>query len=77
MAKLKHTFFVIVASPQQQVAPRSCYIAQDGCITMLSSKAVKFSSLANAIEFAKEKHIGLNAFTYVDLKDFTDLEMQG
>jgi hypothetical protein len=43
----------------------------------LSSKAVKFSSLANAIEFAKEKRIALNALTYIDLKDFTDLEMQG
>ncbi len=77
MAKLKQTFFVIVASPQQQVAPRTCYIAQDGSITMLSSKAVKFSSLADAIEFAEEKRIVLNALTYIDLKDFTDLEMQG
>ena len=77
MAKPKQTFFVIVASPHQQVAPRTCYISQDGSITMLSSKAVKFRSLAGAMEFAKGKRIALNAFTYIDRKDFTDVETQG
>ena len=77
MAKPRQTVFVIVASPHRQVAPRTCYISQDGSITMLSSNAVRFSRLADAIEFAEEKCIALNAFTYIDRKDFTDLEMQG
>jgi hypothetical protein len=72
MAKPKQAFFVIIASPQQQVAPGSCYIAQDGSTTMMSSKAAKFLSLADAKEFVEENRIALNAFTYIDLKIFID-----
>jgi hypothetical protein len=77
MAKTKQTLFVIFAGPQQQVAPGTCYIAQDASTTMMRSKAAKFHSFADAKEFAKEKHITFNAHTYIGLEDFTDIEMQG
>jgi hypothetical protein len=77
MAKIKQTLFVIFAGPQQQVAPGTCNIAQDGSITMIRLKATKFYRFADAKEFAEEKHVTFNALTYIGLEDFTDLEMQG
>ena len=77
MANTRQTRFVIFAGSQQYVAPGTCYIAQDGTTTMIRPKAARFYSFADAKESAKEKHITFNAFTYVGLEDFTDLEMQG
>jgi hypothetical protein len=37
---------------------------------MLSSKAARFSSLAEAKAFAEANHIALNGHTYIGLKDF-------
>jgi hypothetical protein len=65
--KMKQTWFVIVASPQQQVASGTCYIAQDASPTMMRSNAARFSSFADAQEFAEENRISLNADTYIDL----------
>ena len=62
--KKKQTLFVIFASPQTQVADGTCYIAPDASTTMLSSKAARFFSLADA------NHIALNGHTYIGLKDF-------
>jgi len=64
---MKQTWFVIVARPQQQVAPGTCYIAQDAAPTMMRSNAARFSSFADAKEFAEENRIALNAHTYIDL----------
>jgi hypothetical protein len=64
---MKQTWFVIVARPQQQVAPGTCYIAQDAAPTMMHSNAARFSSFADAKEFAEENRIALNAHTYIDL----------
>jgi hypothetical protein len=61
MAKEKQKLFVIVAGPQKQVAAGTCYIAQDGSLTMMKSKAARFYRFADAIEFAKENHIAFNA----------------
>jgi hypothetical protein len=72
MAKEKQKLFVIVAGPQKQIAPGTCYITQDGTPTMMSSKAARFHSFADAKAFAEEKRIALNAHTYIDLEDFTD-----
>jgi hypothetical protein len=66
-AKMKQTWFVIVASPQQHVAPGTCYIAQDTAPTMIRSEAARFSSFADAKEFAEENRIALNAHTFIDL----------
>jgi hypothetical protein len=66
----KQTQFVIFASPQTQVAAGTCYIAQDASSTMLSSKAARFSSLAEAKAFAEANHIALNGHNYIGLKDF-------
>ena len=77
MAKTKQTLFVIFARPQQYVARGTCYIARDGTTTMITSKAARFDSFAEAKEFAKENHIKFNANTYIGLEDFTEAEMQG
>ena len=66
-AKMKQTWFVIVANPQEQVAPGTCYIAQDASPTMMRSNAARFSSFTDAQEFADENRIALNAQTYIDL----------
>ena len=67
---------MIFAGAQQQVASGTCYIAQDASPTMMTSKAARFDSFADAKEFAEENHIVFNALTYIDLEDFADLEMQ-
>ena len=77
MAKTQQTLFVIVASPQQHVAPGTYYIALDGQPTVMRSKAARFSSFADAKEFAKESRIALNGHTYIGLEDFTDVELKG
>jgi len=77
MAKMQQTLFVIFAGPQQQVAPGAYYIARDGYPTVMRSKAARFSSFADAKEFAKESRIALNGHTYIGLEDFTDLELKG
>ena len=64
---MKQTWFVIVANPQEQVAPGTCYIAQDASPTMMRSNAALFSSFTYAQEFADENRIALNAQTYIDL----------
>jgi hypothetical protein len=63
-------FFVIFAGLMMQVAPGACYIAPDASPTMLSSKAARFSSLAEAKAFVEENRIALNGHTYIGLKDF-------
>ena len=45
--------FVIFASPGKQVALGTCYLAPDASTTMLSSKAARFYSLADAQAFAE------------------------
>jgi len=77
MAKTKRSLFVILTGPQQQVVPSACYIALDGNPTMMRSKSARFSSYADAKEFAKESRILLNGHTYIGLEDFTDLELKG
>jgi hypothetical protein len=67
---VKQTLFVIFASPQTQGAAGTCYIAPDASTTMLSSKAARFYSLAEAKAFADANHIALNGHTYIGLKDF-------
>jgi hypothetical protein len=64
---MKQTWFVIVATPQEQVAPGTCCIAQDASPSMMRSNAARFSSFTDAQEFADENRIALNAQTYIDL----------
>ena len=64
---MKETWFVIVANPQEQVAPGTCYIAQDASPTMMRSNGARFSSFTDAQEFADENRIALNAQTCIDL----------
>jgi hypothetical protein len=66
----KHTLFVIFATPPTHVAPGTCYLAPDASPTMLSSKAARFTTLAEAKAFADANHIALNGHTYIGLKDF-------
>ena len=74
MAKTKQTLFVIVAGPQQQGAPGTCSIAQDGSTTMIRLRAGRFYSFADAKEFAKKSGIALNGHAYIGLEDFIDSE---
>ena len=76
MAKTKQSLFVIFSGPCQRIASGVCYIALDGHPTMMKSKAARFSSFAEAREFAKENRITLNGRTYIGLEDFTSLELK-
>ena len=67
----KQRLFVIFASPEKHVAERTCYLAPDASTTMLSSKAARFYSLADAKTFADANHIALTGHTYIGVKDFT------
>jgi hypothetical protein len=64
---MKQTWFVIVTSPQQQILSGTCYIAQDASPTMIRSNAARFSSVADAQEFAEKNRISLNTETHIDL----------
>jgi hypothetical protein len=66
----KQTLFVIFASPKKHVVLGTCYIAPDASTTMLSSKAARFFSLAEARAFADANHIALNGHTYIGVEDF-------
>jgi hypothetical protein len=64
------TLFVIYASPLKRVGLGPCYLAPDASTTMLSSKAARFYSLADAKAFAEANHIALNGHTYIGVEDF-------
>jgi hypothetical protein len=70
MRETKQALFVIFASLQTQVALGTCYIAPDASTTMLSSRAARFFSLAEAKAFAEANHIALTPRTYIGLKGF-------
>jgi hypothetical protein len=72
MRKTKQALFVIFTSLQKQVALGTCYIAPDASTTMLSSKAARFFSLADAKTFVDANHIELTAHTYIGVEDFID-----
>lgn len=73
-SKLK-TMFVIFAGPQQLESPGTHYIADDGTVTDIKSRAAKFYSYAEATEFAIKNNIELTAVTYIGQEDFTDFEI--
>jgi hypothetical protein len=72
----KHTTYVIFAGPQQFGRPGTRYVAKDGTETDIKSRAAKFYSHYDAVEFAKQKNIELTAITYIGREDFTDFKMQ-
>jgi hypothetical protein len=74
---MKQTLFVIFADPQKQITSGACYIALDGYPTVMRSKAAGFQSFADAKAFAEENRIALNGLTYIDLDDFTDVDLKG
>ena len=76
-ANLKQAHFVIFVSPSPYIAPGSCYIAEDGSPTMMRSRAARFTTLAQAKEFAEANHIVLNTLTYIGLEDCIDLDQAG
>ncbi|CBE68069.1 protein of unknown function [Candidatus Methylomirabilis oxygeniifera] len=76
MSPKRKTLFVIFAGPQQHGGPGTCYIAQDGTITGIRSRAAKFYSFAEAERFAKARNITLSAITYIGQEGFTDFEIQ-
>jgi hypothetical protein len=41
---------------------------------MMRSRAARFTTLAQAKEFAEANHIALNTLTYIGLEDFIDLD---
>ncbi len=76
MSPKRTTVFVIFSGPQQHGRPGTRYIAKDGTITDVRSRAAKFYSFADAQEFAKERTITLTATTYIGQEDFTEFEIQ-
>ncbi len=76
MPRKRKTMFVIFVGPQQHGRPGTRYIAEDGTVTEIRSRAAKFYSFADAQEFAKQMNITLTAITYIGQDDFTDFEIQ-
>lgn len=52
------------------------YIANDGSPTISKSKAARFRTFWGAKEFVAINHIALNAHTFIDREEFTELERQ-
>lgn len=76
MAKKKRqTLFVIFASPQQFGGPGNRYIAQDGSITDIRSKAARFYSWNDAKDFADEKGIVLGGPIDIGQEEFAPFEL--
>lgn len=63
--------------PSEASGTRDLLHCQIASTTMMSSKAARFFSFADAKEFAKENHIALTARTYIGLKDFIDIDLHG
>ena len=77
MEKTKESLYVLFTVPRQRVASGACYIAWDGCPTILRSKGARFHRYADAKAFTKENRIALNGLTYIGLEDFTEVELKG
>ena len=77
MEKTKESLYVLFTVPRQWVASGACYIAWDGCPTILRWKGARFHRYADAKAFAKENRIALNGLTYIGLEDFTEGELKG
>jgi hypothetical protein len=74
--KKKQTLFVIFAIPKQPAEPGNRYIANDGSMTTIRSKAARFWTYWDAKAFAEMNHIALNALTYIGREYFTAFEVQ-
>ena len=76
MPRKPKTLWVIFAGPQQHGGPGTRYIAKDGTVTGIKSRAAKFYSHGEAVEFAQHKKIKLTATRYIGQEDFTDFEIE-
>jgi hypothetical protein len=74
--KKKQTLFVIFTRPKQPAEPGDRYIANDGSMTTIRSKAARFWTYWDAKAFAEMNHIALNALTYIGREYFTAFEVQ-
>ena len=74
----KRTLFVIISGTQQHKRAGTYYISRQGGRkgTTIRSKAVKFSTFAEAEEFAERNHIALDAHTWIGQEDFTDFDLR-
>ena len=74
--KKKQTLFVIFARPKHPAEPGDRYIANDGSMTTIRSKAARFWTYWDAKAFAELNHIALNALTYIGREYFTAFVVQ-
>ena len=73
----KKSLWVIYDGPQQFGATRQKYVATDGTVTDVKTRAARFETAAAAQEFVKAKSIALSEIRYIGTEDFTDAELQG
>ena len=74
----KRTLFVIIAGNRQHPRAGTHYITERAGrkTTTIRSKATKFSTFAEAQEFAERNHITLHARTCIGEEDFTDFDLR-
>lgn len=68
--------YVIFDGPQRFKAPGTRYFAPDGTSTEYRSKAAKFFTGTEALDFAKRFNIVLGAMHYIVIEDFTDFDLR-
>jgi hypothetical protein len=74
--KNDRTRWVIFVGPQQPGGLGNRYIAQDGSITDIKSRAARFHAYVEVKEFADEQRVELTPRTYIDQEAFTESELQ-
>lgn len=71
----KNKRYVIFDGPQQRGGPGTRYFSDDGTSTEYRSKAAKFFTATDAIDFAKRYNILIDALHYIGIEDFTDFDL--
>ena len=72
----KNQRYVIYHGPQHHGGPGTRYFTEGGTSTEDRSKAVKFFTVADALDFAQRNEILIDALHYIGIEDFTDFDLQ-
>src|SRR5262245_828482 len=72
----KNQRYVIYRGPQHNGGPGAHYFSEGGISTEDRSKAAKFFTVAEAIDFARRYEMVNDTFQYIGIEDFTDFDLQ-
>lgn len=72
----KKSLWVVYDGPQQFGATKQKYVATDGTVTTVKTKAARFETPAEAQAFVQAKKMVLSEMRYIATEDFTESELQ-